>query len=80
MIEKIKLKVENLREILKFLLLLMLAILTGEVTLVYKIFLKEVGVWFIFFVFIGLVLIYFNLMAIKFVWNLMEEEIRSVDE
>ena len=58
----------------------MLAILTGEVTLVYKIFLKEVGVWFIFFVFIGLVLIYFNLMAIKFVWNLMEEEIRSVDE
>ena len=80
MTEKIKLKVENLREILKFLLLLMLAILTGEITLVYKIFLKEVGVWFIFFVFIGLVLIYFNLMAIKFVWNLMEEEIRSVDE
>jgi len=80
MAEKIKLKVENLREILKFLLLLMLAILTGEVTLVYKIFLKEIGVWFIFFVFIGLVLIYFNLMAIKFVWNLMEEEIRSVDE
>jgi hypothetical protein len=80
MAEKIKLKVENLREILKFLLLLMLAILTGEITLVYKIFLKEIGVWFIFFVFIGLVLIYFNLMAIKFVWNLMEEEIRSVDE
>jgi hypothetical protein len=58
----------------------MLAILTGEVTLIYKIFLKEVGVIFIFFVFVGLILIYFNLISIKLVWNLMDEELRSVNE
>jgi len=60
-LEIVKIKVENLREVLKFLLLLLLAILTGEATLVFKILNGEVKSYFIVIVLVGIVLIYFNI-------------------
>ena len=71
-LEIVKIKIENLREVFKFLLILLLAVLTGEVTLVFKILSSEVNIfYFMIIVLIGLVLIYFN------IWNLMEKELNE---
>ena len=76
-LEVVKIKIENLREILKFLLLLLLAILTGEATLVFKILNGEVKSYFIVIVLVGIFLIYFNIVGLRFIWNLMEKELNE---
>ena len=79
-LEIVKIKIENLREILKFLLLLVLAILTGLVTLTFWILTKKVEVYFIIFVGIGLVVLWFLYLVIKFVWEKMENYLKEIDE
>ena len=76
-LEIVKIKIENLREVFKFLLILLLGILTGEATLVFKILSNEVNIYFMIIVLVGLVLIYFNIVGLKFVWNLMEKELNE---
>ena len=76
-LEIVKIKIENLREVFKFLLILLLAVLTGEATLVFKILSSEVSIYFMVIVLVGLVLIYFNIVGLKFVWNLMEKELNE---
>ena len=79
-LEIVKLKVENLREVLKFLLLLVLSLLTGEVILFYQILISKVPVYMIIFNAVGLIVLYFVYIVAKFVWHEMEILMEGVDE
>ena len=76
-LEIVKIKIENLREVFKFLLLLLLAILIGEATLIFKILGGEVKFYFMVIILVGIVLIYFNIIGLKFIWNLMKKELNE---
>ena len=79
-LEIVKIRIENLREILKFLLLLVLTILTGLVTLTFWILTKRIEVYFIIFVGIGLVILWFLYLVIKLVWEKMENSLKEIYE
>jgi len=79
-LETVKLKVENLREILKFLLLLVLSILTGEVILIYQILAFKVPVYMIVFNGVGLAVLYFVYVISKYVWERMESYLEEAYE
>lgn len=79
-LEIVKIKIENLREVLKFLLLLVLTILTGIVTLAFWILTKKVESYFVIFVGVGLFVLWFLYLGIKFVWQEMENYLKEVNE
>ena len=76
----IKIKVENLREILKFLLLLLMGILTAETTLIYKILNNKCKLFMIIFVFVGIVLMFLTIQGIKLVWEIMNKDLKDFNE
>jgi len=79
-LEIVKIKIENLRKVLKFLLLLVLTILTGIVTLAFWILTKKVESYFVIFVGVGLFVLWFLYLGIKFVWQEMENYLKEVNE
>ena len=79
-LEIVKIKIENLREVFKFLLLLVLTILTGIVTLTFWILTKKVDSYFIIFVGVGLLVLWFLYLVIKFVWQKMENHLKEMNE
>jgi membrane protein YdbS with pleckstrin-like domain len=68
-LEIVKIKIENLREVLKFLFTLLLSILTLEVTIVYFVLVKKVGFYFMIFVFAFFIVAIFIVLAIIKLWQ-----------
>jgi hypothetical protein len=78
-LEIVKLKVENLREILKFLLLLTISILTGEVVLFYQILTMKVPAFLVVFNGIGIVILFFVYNVSKYVWDKMDKYVEELE-
>ena len=74
---EVELRVENLRELFKFLLFFTFSVLTAVVTLSYWILIKKVPFYFIIFDTIGLLLLIFMQKVLIHIWNLMEKEIEN---
>lgn len=76
-LEIIKLKIENLREIFKFLLIFILSLLTGIVTLAFWVLTKKIEAYFVIFIGIGLFFVFFLVKMTMILWiymnNLLEE-------
>ena len=70
-LEIVKIKIENLREVLKALLLFILTLLTGIVTLSFWILTKKVESYFIIFVGVGIFVLFFVVKATLILWNNM---------
>jgi hypothetical protein len=79
-LEIVKLKVENLREVLKFLFMLILALLSGQVYLIYLILIKKVPFYFVIFIGIGLVALYLMIKGAMFVWEEMNKLLEEANE
>jgi ABC-type spermidine/putrescine transport system permease subunit II len=80
MIEKIKLKVENLREILKFLLLLIFSIISGIVTLSFWVLIKKVESFFAIFIGIGIIVLFFLVKVTLTLWSYMNKLIEEISD
>ena len=78
-LEIIEIKIENLRELFKFLLIFVLTLLTGIVTLTFWILTKKVESYFIIFVGIGLVILWFLYLVIKMIWEQMENYLKEIE-
>ena len=78
-LEIIKLKVENLRELFKFLLFVELTIITGVITLAYWILIKKVSFYFVIFDFIGFLISIFLVIVLKFIWREMDNLIKEIE-
>ena len=78
-LEIVKIRIENLREVFKFLLLFILTLLTGIVTLSFWILTKKVDSYFIVFVGIGIFVLFFVIKAILILWNHMNDLLEEVD-
>ena len=78
-LEIIEIKIENLRELFKFLLIFVLTLLTGIVTLTFWILTKKVESYFIIFVGIGLVILWFLYLVIKMIWKQMENYLKEIE-
>jgi membrane protein YdbS with pleckstrin-like domain len=80
MTEKIKLKVENLREILKFLLLLIFSIISGIVTLSFWVLMKKVESFFAIFIGIGIIVLFFLVKVTLTLWTYMNKLIEEISD
>ena len=78
-LEVVKVKIENLREILKFLLFFILTLLTGIVTLSFWILTKKVEGYFVIFVGVGLIIVFFVIKSTLILWNYMNKLIEEVE-
>jgi hypothetical protein len=76
-LEIVKIKIENLREILKFLLIFILSLLTGIVTLAFWVLTKKIEAYFVIFIGAGLFFVFFLVKMTMILWkymnNLLEE-------
>ena len=76
-LEIVKLRVENLRELFKFLLFFAFSVLTAVVTVSYWLLAKKVPFYFVIFDTIGVILFIFMIKVLIFIWNLMDKEINN---
>ena len=79
-LEIIQIKIENLREFFKFLLIFVLTLLTGIVTLTFWILTKKVDSYFIIFVGIGLIFLFFIIKALLILWDYMNKLIEEIKD
>jgi hypothetical protein len=78
-LEIVKIKIENLREVLKFLFMFLLSLLTGEVILVFKILNNEAKTFLVIFIGIGIIIIGATLYTMKYVFEKMNENIKEIE-
>jgi len=78
-LEIVKVKVENLRELFKFILIIELSIITGVITLSYWLLIKKVPFYFLIFDFIGFFIFMFLVIVLKFIWKSMDNLIKEIE-
>ncbi len=76
--EGIRERINDLREILKGLITLIIGLVSGEVFLVYQILNKKIAVFNIFVVLVGILILFLFLIWGKFLWNIIDEYERKL--
>lgn len=80
-IDELKEKIATIREAFKNIFILLIATLSGTITVIYKIASKELEVYMVFFVILGIIALLFLTILIKKYWiklDKLSEELRDV--
>ena len=71
--DAIKERITDLRELLKGIITLIIALLSGEAILIYQVLNKKVGLFNIVVILVGLIIFFLVLIYGKFLWNALDD-------